>query len=226
MIFSPVYLLFIIPGLIVGLIAQFFLWYAYSKFSRISAKSGVTGMEAAKIINEGEGFGVGFMTSPGKLNDHYNPASHIVNISSDNATNTSVANIAVVAHEFGHVQQKEVGSALFAIRSELVPAVNLGSNLGYILMAIGFVISFFELSIVGLTLFSLTTIFSLVTLPIEIDASRRGMNLLRKYNLVAVDQLGGARAVLSAAAMTYVAALISSLGQLLYFFMRVQGSRR
>ena len=225
MIFDPVYLIFIIPGLIVGLLAQFFLWYAYGRFSRVSASSGVTGFDAAKIINEGEGFGVEFITTPGKLNDHYNPVSHVVNISSDNATNSSVASIAVVAHEFGHVQQKINASSLFSIRSALVPAVNLGSNLGYILIVIGIVLSFFELSVVGLALFSLTTIFSLVTLPIEIDASRRGLNLLKKYNLVAVDQMGGARAVLSAAAMTYVAALISSLGQLLYFFMRVQGSK-
>lgn len=223
--FDPVYLLFIIPGLIVGLIAQFFLWYAYGRFSKIKAKSGLTGYDAAVIINDKENFGVSFITTPGRLNDHYNPASHTVNISGDNATNNSVASIAVVAHEFGHVQQREVGNILFKIRTALVPAVNIGSSLGYLLIIIGIAIEFFDLSVLGLLLFSLTTVFTLLTLPIELDASRRGMRFLKEYNLIAADQFGGARAVLSAAALTYVATLISSLGQLLYFIMRVQGSR-
>jgi hypothetical protein len=168
------------------------------------------------------GFGVSFITTPGKLNDYYNPITHTVNISQDNSVNDSVANIAVVAHEFGHVQQKQSGSLLFKFRSGLVPAVNIGSKLGVILIIIGVALAFSGLAWLGIGLFALTTLFSIVTLPLEIDASRRGMNIIKELNLIDVNRMGGARAVLTAASLTYVAALVTSLGQLLYFIMQVQ----
>lgn len=220
--FDPLFLLFALPGLIIGLLAQAFLTYAYSRFSNESSGSGLTGMEAAKLLNDKENFGVSFITTPGKLNDHYNPVNHTVNVSQDNAINGSVANIAVVAHEFGHVQQRMSGSLLFKFRSSLVPAVNIGSNLGIVLIIIGIALSFSGLAWIGIGLFALTTLFSLITLPLEIDASRRGMDFIRKHNLINIDRHGGARAVLSAAALTYVAALVTSIGQLLYFIMQVQ----
>ncbi len=226
MILDQLYFIIAIPGLLIGLGAQLFLNYAYGRFSAVRTGSGLTGMQAAELINRGEGFNVSFKTTLGRLNDHYDPTNHLVNLSSDNATNSSVANLAVVAHEFGHVQQRIKGSFMFKIRTALVPAVNIGSNLGIILIILGIAISFSSLAWLGLLLFSLTTIFTFVTLPIELDASRRGMNLIRKYNLIETSNLGGARAVLSAAALTYVAALVSSLGQLLYFFLQVQGSNR
>ena len=224
--FDSAYLIFAIPGLIIGVIAQIFLSYAYGKFSKIKSGSNLTGKEVAEVLNRGEGFNVSFKTTPGKLNDYYDPRNHLVNLSEDNARNTSIANVAVVAHEFGHVQQKASGSFLFKFRSALVPAVNIGSNLGIILIMVGVVISLSSLSLLGLLLFSLTTVFTLITLPLEIDASRRGMNFIKKYNLIDLSKLGGARAVLSAAALTYVAALVSSIGQLIYFYLQVQGSSR
>lgn len=226
MFFDPLYLLFIGPGLIVAIIAQLLLRFAFGNYSRVNAGSNMTGMQAAEIINRGEQYGVSFITTPGQLNDYYNPVNHQVNLSSDNATNMSVANIAVVAHEFGHVQQKTVGDNLFKIRSWLVPAVNFGSGVGMLLIVLGLAIAASGITWLGVILFASTTIFSLVTLPIEIDASRRGMALIKKYNLIAPDRMEGAKWVLAAAALTYFAGLLESIGQLAYFVMLAQGRDR
>ncbi len=215
--FDPLYLIFALPGLVIGLIAQFMISSAYSRYSKISSGSGYTGIEAAKVIAQGEGFNVDIQVTPGYLNDFFNPMNNTVNLSQDNASSDSVANIAVVAHEFGHVQQKYSAAGLFAIRSAMVPAVNIGSSLGYILFILGLVLSVTSLSWIGIALFSFTTLFTLVTVPVEIDASIRGLNLIRKYRLIAEDEIGGAKSVLTGAALTYVAALVQSLGQLLYF---------
>jgi Zn-dependent membrane protease YugP len=227
MYLDPIYFFFAIPGLILGLLAQFLLKIAYGNYSKVSAKSGLTGQQAAELINQNEGFGVSFITTQGQLNDYYDSSKHLVNISSDNYSNGSVANIAVVAHEFGHVQQKMSGNTLFQFRNILVPVVNFGGNIGMILIMIGLGLgaSALGLTTLGIILFASTTLFSLVTLPIEIDASRRGLNLIRKYNLIDSSQIDGAKLVLSAAAMTYFAGLISALGQLLYFVMLAQGQR-
>lgn len=228
MFFDPIYFIFALPGLILGIIAQLLVKGAYSSQSKVSAGSNLTGRQAAELINNNEGFGVDFIETPGQLNDYYDPRKHVVNISSDNSTNTSVANIAIVAHEFGHVQQKASGSAMFRFRSFLVPVVQFGGNFGMILVLIGLGIGASAVGLVnvGLVLFASTTLFSFITLPIEIDASRRGMKLIEKYNLVDKQHLGGAKSVLTAAALTYFAALISSIGQLLYFMMLAQGNDR
>ena len=216
---DPLYFLFILPGLIIGIIAQILLKSGYGTYSKISAGSSLTGMQAAELLNEKENFGVGFVSKSGTLSDYFDPVKNVVNISSDNATNGSVANIAVVAHEFGHVQQKQVGQNLFKLRTVMVPAVNFGSGIGYILIIIGLMVASSGLTWLGIALFSTVFLFSLVTLPIELDASRRGMELIKKHNLIATDKLGGAKVVLRAAALTYFAGLVQSLGQLAYFVM-------
>ena len=224
MIFDPLYLMFMIPGLILGLLAQLFVRASYSAQSKKDAGSGITGMQAAKIIAQKEGWNVSLQTSPGKLNDYFNPLTNTVNLSEDNIRSGSVANIAVVAHEFGHVEQKFKSSLLFKFRSAMVPAVNIGTNIGYFLIIIGVILSFFELAVLGLILFSLTTVFALITLPIEFDASRRGLRLIEKHNLIASNKRGGARQVLSAAALTYVAGFVTSILNLLYFATLVSGA--
>jgi hypothetical protein len=223
MIIDPLYILFILPGLILALVAQFLVWRFYSKYSKVDAGTGMTGLEAAKLLNNNEGYDVELKTAPGKLNDFYNPLTNTVSLSEDNVQNISVANIAVVAHEFGHVQQKHSASVLFGIRTAMVPFVNFGSGVGYILILIGILLSITGLAWVGVILFSLTAIFSFVTIPIEVDASRRGMQLIKKHKLINTNKLSGARLVLIAAALTYVAALVQSLGQLLYFVLLVSG---
>lgn len=228
MIFDPLYFVFALPGLILGIIAQLLIKGAYSTQSKVNAGSNLTGRQAAELINREEGFGVSFIETPGQLNDYFDPSKNVVNISSDNSTNMSVANIAVVAHEFGHVQQKASGNALFKFRGMLVPVVQFGGNFGLILVMIGLGIGASAIGLVnvGLVLFASTTLFSFITLPIEIDASRRGMKLIEKYNLIDSEHRGGAKSVLTAAALTYFSALVASIGQLLYFIMLAQGNNR
>ena len=224
MFIDPIYLIFIAPGLILGILAQIYLKLSYGNYSQVRAGSGMTGNEVANLINEKENFGVKFTVTPGTLNDYYNPINHTVNISEDNAKNMSVANIAVIAHEFGHVQQKLEGSNMMKIRSFILPTVNFGSGLGMVLIMVGLFLSIFELGQIGLILFSMTTIFSLITLPLEIDASIRGMKLIKKYNLVEDSKLGGAKSVLTAAAMTYFASLVQSIGQVAYYAFLLNNS--
>lgn len=225
MVFDPLWIVFMLPGLILALMAQLFVWIAYNKYSRVSAGSNLTGAQAADLINSQENFGVEIVVSNGKLNDFYNPLSHKVNISSANAVSNSVAAIAVVAHEFGHVEQKVNSSILFKARSMLVPAVGFGSNVGYFLIILGLALSLIDLAWMGVVLFSLTTIFTFVTLPIEFDASRRGLKIIKKHNLINTNLIG-AKLVLAAAALTYVASLVQSLGQLLYFVFLVSSRNR
>ncbi|HRX44053.1 MAG TPA: zinc metallopeptidase [Candidatus Dojkabacteria bacterium] len=215
--FDSIYLYYALPGLILAIIAQILVTVRYKKYSKVLAGSNLTGLDTAKLIREEENFPVDINTIPGKLNDHFDPRKDIVNISSDNTSSGSVANIAVVAHEFGHVQQKFSSSLLFKLRSIMVPVVNIGSNLGYILFFIGLLLSAFSLAEFGLILFASTTMFALVTLPIEFDASRRGMKFIEKYNLIDQDKKSGARKVLNAAAMTYIAAFVTSLANLFYY---------
>jgi Zn-dependent membrane protease YugP len=226
MTLDPMYFLFMIPGLVLALIAQLVLKYNYSKYSKVSAGTNLTGNQAAQILNDRENFKVQLKQVSGTLTDHYNPMDESVHLSADNASNTSLANIAVVAHEFGHVQQKRVGQSVFRLRSFLVPAVNFGSGIGYLLIVLGLILSATGLAQLGLILFSTTFLFSLVTLPVEIDASKRGMALIKKHELIQPGNLGGAKWVLVGAALTYFAGMIQSLMQLLYFVMLVQGRDR
>jgi hypothetical protein len=215
--FDTTYLYYALPGFILAIIAQILVTIRYNKYSKVSSGSNLTGLDAAKLIRDNENYPVDINRIPGKLSDNFNPRKDIVNISSDNATSNSVANIAVIAHEFGHVQQKFSASLLFRLRSIMVPVVNIGSNLGYILFFVGLFISAFGLAELGLILFASTTVFALITLPVEFDASRRGMNLIEKYNLIEKNKKSGARKVLNAAALTYIASFVTSFTNLLYY---------
>ncbi len=211
------YLYYALPGLILASIAQIRMTIRYNKYSKVSSGSNLTGLDAAKLIRDNENYPVDINRIPGKLSDNFHPKKNIVNISSDNAISDSVANIAVVAHEFGHVQQKFSASLLFKLRTIMVPVVNIGSNLGYVLFFVGLLFSAFNLAELGLILFASTTVFALVTLPVEFDASRRGMNFIQKYNLIEKNKKSGARKVLSAAALTYIASFVTSFTNLLYY---------
>lgn len=217
MYFDPLYFIFAIPGIVLGLIAQFWIKAAYSGQSRNAAGSGLTGAQAAQLVAQNENFKIGIQSAPGELSDNFNPVNNVVSISEANLHSNSVAALAVVAHELGHVQQKFHSSPLFAIRSLLVPAVQLGSNIGYLLIIVGLILAISQLAVLGLILFASTTLFAFLNLPLEIDASRRGMEMLAKYKLISADQTGGARSVLTAAAFSYFAGFVTSLLTLLYF---------
>ncbi len=216
MFYDPIYFIYILPGLVLSIIAQIWITTSFKKYSHLSTGSNITGQQAAQIIKEGEQFPVSIKVQGDNLSDHFDPTKDMVSISTASLED-SVASVAVVAHEFGHVQQKYTNSLLFNLRTGLVPIVNIGSRLGYILIIAGLILNILGLAEIGLMLFALTTVFALVTLPIEIDASKRAFKLIRKYNLISESRIGGAKSVLSGAATTYIAALLTSLLNLLYY---------
>lgn len=222
MFYDSSYILFIIPAILLALIAQIWIKTSYSKNSKISPNTRYTGEQAGRKIAEGEGFPVEILIQGGPLSDHFDPSRDVVSLSTA-SKNSSVADIAVTAHEFGHVEQKFTNSFLFNIRSGLVPIVNIGSRLGYILIIAGLILNLLRLAEIGIMLFALTTLFALVTLPIEIDATKRGLAFIKKYNLIEESRMGGAKSVLNAAATTYVAALFTSLLNLFYYVSLVRG---
>lgn len=215
--FDPTYFVYALPGLILGLIAQIWIKSAYGKYSQLHPGKDINGVEAAKTITENENFPVSLEVKGDALSDHFDPTKDVVSISQPSAQNASVADIAIVAHEMGHVDQKFSNSLIYGIRRILVPIVSIGSNLGYILFITGLILNLLNLAQIGLILFAGTTLFALITVPLEIDASRRGLAFVRKYNLIQEENIHGAKQVLSAAALTYIAALLTSFLQLLYF---------
>jgi Zn-dependent membrane protease YugP len=223
---NPTYLYFALPGLILGILAQILITVRYNKYSEIDAGTNRSGLDTAKYIREQEGYPVDIDVTKGKLKDNFDPSRDIVNISSDSVNSGTVANIAVVAHEFGHVDQKFSSSLLFKFRTFMVPIVNIGSNLGYILFFIGLLLNVLNLAELGLILFASTTVFAFITLPIEFNASSRGMKLIEKYNLIDKNRIDGAKKVLTAAALTYIAGFVSSLGNLLYYSSILSERRR
>ncbi len=220
MFFDPSYLLFVfVPTLIISLAAQAFVKSAYGKWSQVRNGSGMSGVQVAERIFARTGLrSVRLEGVPGQLSDHYDPQSGVVRLSQDIATVPSVAAMAVVAHELGHVQQHQERSVLISMRNFLVPGVQLAPQVGYIMIFAGLFLNITGLIWAGILLFGIMVVFMLLTLPVEIDASRRGLRLLNQSGLLVADQDGsGARQVLTAAAMTYVAAAISAVLQLLYF---------
>lgn len=220
MFFDPNYLLFVfVPTLLISLAAQAYVRSAYSKWSKIPNGSGLSGVQIAeRIFARTDVRGVRLEGVPGQLSDHYDPKSGVVRLSEGIATVPSVASMAVVAHELGHVQQHQQDSVLIQARNFLVPGVQLAPQIGYIMIFLGLFLRITGLLWLGILLFGVMVVFMILTLPVEIDASRRGLNLLRQSGLLVAEQdASGARNVLTAAAMTYVAAAISAVLQLLYF---------
>lgn len=217
MYFDPIYLYFAIPGLIISFLAQMYVKYSFNKYSRIPSSQNLNGVEIAEKIRDGESLPVEINIVNGNLNDSFDPRKDIVNISSANVSSSTIANIAVIAHEFGHVQQKFNSALIYRIRQFLVPVTQIGTQIGYVLFFIGLAFSILNLAEIGLIFFSTSTLFALVTLPVEFDASKRAMTIIKKYNLIDGSEIYGAKQVLNAAAMTYVAGLLSSILNLLYY---------
>ncbi len=224
--FDPLYLLFMIPPFLLGLVATLLLNLWTKQYLTVDTKIGLTGLEIISKISNKENYNLKVNLIPEVLGESWDPINHTLNISQVNAHGRSITGSAIIAHELGHVDQQAKGSLLFKIRTAIVPMVNFGSNLGYFLLIIGLVLQLSELAWVGLAFFALTTVFTLITLPIELDASNRALNLLTRNQIVFTNELGGVKKVLTAAALTYVAALFQSLGQLMYFIFRIQGLSR
>ncbi len=201
-----------------SLIIQGWLSRTYATYSKRMNSKALSGAEVARMLLDSEGLTrVRVEPVPGVLTDHYDPLKKAVRLSEPNFAERSVAALAVAAHETGHAIQDARRYTWLVVRHQMLPAAQLGSNLGPWLFFIGLIIGAFGLAKIGLYLFTAAAIFHLVTLPVEIDASRRALRKLRELNLLERDELAAARKVLTAAAFTYVAALAMSLAYLLQY---------
>jgi uncharacterized protein len=230
MFFDPMYLMFMVPGMLLSIIAQIWVKSAFSRFSQVGVMSGLSGADAAQRIVQRAGLGVKVERVEGFLSDHYDPRDRVLRLSPDVYDGRSIASIGVAAHEAGHALQHASGYAMLQMRTAVVPAASIGSKAAWPLMIIGLIFHFAGLMYVGIILFSAVVLFQFITLPVEIDASRRALALVRTEGIVANDaEAAGARTVLTAAAMTYVAAAATAVLTLLYFLMRsgiLGGGRR
>lgn len=229
MIFDPMYLLFIAPGLLLSLWASFRVKSTFNKYSQVRSRRGMTGAQAAYELMHRAGItDVEVVRAQGMLSDHYNPVTKKLALSEPVYDSTSVAALGVATHEAGHAIQHARHYAPLWVRSALVPTANIGSSLGYIVMVMGLMFQSTNMVVVGAVLFSAVLLFQVVTLPVEFDASRRAKQLVTEYGIVTMDERKGVDAVLNAAALTYVAAAITTLLTLLYYLHRagLLGGRR
>ena len=209
-------MLLAIPGLLLGLWAQFKVKSAFAKYERVHARNGMSAQQIARSLLDHSGCdAVTIESTSGHLTDHYDPRSNVLRLSSSVHGVSSVAAIGVAAHECGHAMQQKEGYGPLKLRSSLVPVVNFGSHLYFPLFLLGLVMSWEPLVNAGIVCFGLTLLFSLVTLPVEFNASSRAIRVLREGGYLDRDELSGAKAVLDAAALTHVASAITSLLQLL-----------
>lgn len=226
--FDPLYLCFMIPAIALMGFASWYVRHAYSKWSQVRASSGLTGHQAAqRLISTGNLYGVQVQGTAGQLTDHYDPRNKTLFLSEGVAHSPSVAAVAISAHELGHALQDAENYFPMRVRSMLVPAVNIGSNLGWILIMIGLVLQQINIAWIGVAVFSAGALFALATLPVEFNASARAKELLYSTGIIhSEEERRGVNQVLNAAALTYVAGLITAVLQLLYYVMLVGGLGR
>jgi Zn-dependent membrane protease YugP len=215
-----VFLICTVVPLLFGLWAQFQVKSTFKRYSQVATASGMTGAQAADAVLRNSGVtGVGIRPVAGQLSDHYDPRTKTLNLSEDVGGAATVAALGVAAHEAGHAVQDARGYAPMKIRATLVPAASIGSQLWIFPAFLGLILGSTGLVNVGLVLFLAVVVFQLVTLPVEFDASHRAVVALEGGGLLGDAELDGARKVLRAAALTYIAALAASIGQLIYFFI-------
>jgi len=225
--FDPTYILIIIAA-IISLIAQWRVNSAFSKYSRVASMSGMTGAQAARMILQSNGINdVSVQRISGKLTDHYNPSTKVLNLSESVYGSTSVAAIGVAAHECGHAIQHARGYFPLSLRTALVPVANIGSQLSWVFIIVGAILSFNQTLItIGIIMFSAAVLFQLVTLPVEFNASARALEQLESNGILYRDEVSHTRKVLSAAALTYVAAAATAILQLLRLIILFGGRGR
>jgi uncharacterized protein len=208
----------IVP-LLFGLWAQMKVKRTFAKYSQVRPRNGMSGAEAAAAVLRSSGLpNLQIRPVAGRLSDHYDPRNRTLNLSADVGQASSLAALGVAAHEAGHAIQDAKGYAPMRIRQSLVPVATIGQSLWFLPVVLGFILGLTGLVTVGLVLFAVIVLFQLVTLPVEFDASKRALVTLEGQGLLAADEVPGARAVLNAAALTYVAGFVAVLGQLVYFF--------
>ncbi|HHD2751548.1 TPA: zinc metallopeptidase [Clostridium perfringens] len=212
--FDPTYLI-LIPAILISAWAQFKVSSTFNKYSTVRSTNGYTGAQVARILLNNAGLqDVEIQQVPGRLSDHYDPRAKVLRLSSDVYGSTSVASIGVAAHEVGHAIQDKESYAALVFRNAIVPVVNFSSSLSWILFFIGILFSYKSLVAIGIILFSAVVLFQLVTLPVEFNASSRALKLLEGQGILYDNEVKEAREVLSAAALTYVAATLMAILQL------------
>lgn len=227
--FDPVYLLFLAPAMIFTFWAQSKVKGTYKEYSKVASIAGMPGHRAAAHLLKSVGMPqVGIEPVPGEMTDHYDPTKKVLRLSEGVYNSSSLAALAIVAHEAGHAIQDQVRYPFLVMRTAMVPATNIGSKLGYLLMIAGMMLVVFgagpfalQMAWLGVILFSLTLIFTIITLPVEFNASSRALALLEANGILSPYEKEGAKKVLDAAALTYVAAMAVSLMTLLYFVFRL-----
>ena len=227
--FDPMYLLFAMPALLLAMFAQWKVSSAYAKYTKVRNARNITGVQAADYLLRANGLNLNVSGTPGQLTDHYDPRDKTLYLSQGVAQTPSVASLAIVAHEVGHAVQDSQGYAPMRFRAFLVAPASIGPWVGYIMFIIGIFLNFAGLVWLGIVFFSASLIFALATLPVEINASQRALAMLRSSALVGQGEVDAAQSVLTAAALTYVAAAAQALSTLLYYVfvaLNLGGRRR
>lgn len=209
--YDPTYILVII-GFLITLIAQIFVNSSYKKYKKVNVKSGLKGFEVARKMLDSNGLtNVKIEEVKGELTDHYDPTSKVVRLSTDIYHGSTIASSSVAAHECGHAMQDKEGYFFLRLRANLVPIVNISSKLGYFAILIGLIFGFLNLAWIGIFLELAILLFQLITLPVEFNASKRANEFLKKESLIEKTEQDGSKSMLNAAAMTYVASVISTI---------------
>ncbi|MGN0444888.1 MAG: zinc metallopeptidase [Acutalibacteraceae bacterium] len=221
------YLLLCVPALFLSLIAQWKVKSSYSKYSQVRNIRGITGAEAAKRVLAFYGVSdVRIERTSGRLSDHFDPSANVIRLSSGVFDGISIAAVGIACHEAGHAAQHAEGYLPIKIRQAVIPITRFGSTAGIFLALFGYIFGFEPLVSIGLLLYFFIVVFQLVTLPVEFNASRRAISVINETNMLTADELPQAKKMLSAAAMTYVAALIVSFAQFLRILLRFSNKNR
>jgi uncharacterized protein len=232
MFFLPVfninYIFYMLPAILLSLIIQLYVNASFNRWSRVRNQSGLTGVQVAGRLSERIGlYNLTLKGTPGRLTDHYDPRNNVLSLSRDIAQGPTVAAMAITAHEMGHAQQDKEEYLPMRLRSAMVPVVNIGSSLGWIFIMLGLLLQIGDLAWLGVFAFSAGAVFSIATLPVELNASKRARKMLKDSGLIASKkEEKGVNQVLNAAALTYVAAIATSVLQLLYFASLAGGTGR
>ncbi len=220
-------ILLLIPALLLALLAQAGMKSAFSKYAKVPSQAGIPASQAAlKMLYDQGNNEVSVARVQGRLTDHYDPRTQVLSLSEEVHDSTSIAALGIAAHEAGHAMQKKEGYAPLALRSMVVPTVNIGSMLSIPIFMLGLIMSWQPLVTAGIVLFGLTVAFSAITLPVEFNASRRAVAMLNRSGLITQEEERGVRKVLNAAAMTYVASAIGALLQLVRLILISRGNSR
>ncbi|WP_302496418.1 zinc metallopeptidase [uncultured Flavonifractor sp.] len=224
---DPYYWMILVPAMLIALLAQINVSSTFNRYSRIASRRGLTGAQAAEEVLKAHGvYGVRITRVSGKLTDHYDPRTNTIRLSDAVYGSTSIASVGVAAHEAGHAVQYAQEYGPIKLRGAIIPVCNFSSQISILLIILGFVLYSRPLFAVGVVLFAVAAFFQVVTLPVEFNASRRAIQSLQDTHMLDDQELRGAKKVLGAAAMTYVAALLVSIAQLLRYILAFNSRRR